>query len=197
MKFFATLMTVSVLSLAVQQPSVLGQSPAAAAPTTYKIDNDHTSVQFKISHLGISWVHGRFNETSGKFTMDADQVMTSIELTMQVKSVDTKNEKRDAHLRSPDFFDAERFPEITFESTAIKPSDKGLDVTGIVTLHGQTRPLSFVLVGGDKAEFPEGVHRTGYTTAFTLKRSDFGMKTMLGPVGDEVRAEVSFEGIRQ
>ena len=70
-------------------------------------------------------------------------------------------------------------------------------MTGKVTLHGKTQPLTFELVGGKTVEFPPGVHRIGYTTSFVLKRSDFDMKTMLGPIGDEVHAEVSFEAIKQ
>lgn len=193
-------LVVTLFSLAIPLSQAMAQqagSESSAAQTTYVIDNDHTSVQFKVEHLGISWVHGRFNQADGKFTMNADGAMNSVELTMHIASVDTKNKQRDAHLRSADFFDVENHPDIVFKSSSIEPTDKGLKVKGQVTLHGESRLLTFELVGGKKAEFPEGVHRIGYSTSFSLKRSDFGMKTMLGPVGDTVHAEVSFEGIKK
>ncbi|WP_153556515.1 YceI family protein [Roseimaritima sediminicola] len=194
----AVLLTLSAAQLVSQAQT--GGSPSAqasAAPGQYAIDNAHTSVTFKIQHLGIAWVHGRFNDVAGEFAVDEDGKMTEIQMTIQVASIDTKIDKRDEHLRSPDFFDAEKYPEMVFRSTSIEPTNNGLQVTGKVTLHGQTRPLAFELRGGRAAEYPEGTQRTGYTAAFTLKRSDFGMKTMLGPVGDRVHAEVSFEGIKQ
>lgn len=167
------------------------------AADTYQVDNDHTSVQFKITHVGISWVHGRFNEVDGKVVLDSDPAKSSIDISIKVDSIDTKVKKRDEHLLSKDFFDAENHPEIKFKSTKIRPAKEGLEVSGTVTIHGKSKPLTLELVGGKSAEFPPGVHRVGYSTSFVLKRSDFDMKTMLGPIGDEVHAEISFEAIRQ
>lgn len=177
--------------------ALVGMCPAWASDT-YEIDPDHTSVTFKISHLGIGWVHGRFNEVAGTATVNAnDPTKSSFTLTIPVKSIDTKVEQRDEHLRSADFFDVEKYSEMTFKSTKVKRIGKGLEVTGDLTLHGVTKLVTFELIGGQTAEFPEGVQRIGYSTSFVLKRSDFGMKTMLGPVGDEVHTEISFQAIKK
>ena len=172
---------------------------AAPAPADdYAIDGMHTAVCFKISHLGLSWTHGRFNDVSGGFSIDpADAAKCSFNLTLKAESVDTGNSKRDEHLRSPDFFNAKQFPALTFQSTAVKAIQDGYQVTGNLTLHGVTRQLTFQLVGGRKAEFPKGVQRTGYTTELTLKRSEFGMDKMLEAVGDDVHISVSFEGTKK
>ena len=176
----------------------LAFAPAARADD-YAVDPAHTSLVFKIQHLGISWIYGRFNDVSGTFTLDkADPSKSSFELTIKAENVDTGNEARDKHLKSPDFFNANQYPTITFKSTAVKPVAGGLEVTGDLTLHGQTKPVTIVLKGGDKeAEFPKGTKRVGFSGTATLKRSDFGMDKMVGPIGDEVYVEFSFEGVKK
>lgn len=170
----------------------------AAAADRYVIDNDHTSVNFKVAHLGISWVHGRFNDVAGTLVIDSvDPAKSSCEVTIKVESVDTKVSKRDEHLRGPDFFSAKEFPIMTFKSAEVRPVDGQLEVKGTVSLHGKTRPLAFRLAGGKTAEFPPGVHRIGYSTELVLRRSDFGMNFMMGPVGDEIHASISLEAIKQ
>ena len=115
----------------------------------------HSSVTFKISHLGLSWVHGRFDDVAGNFTIDPnDPGKDSFDLTIKAQSVDTNNQKRDEHLRSPDFFNVKQFPLLTFKSTAVKATDSGLEVTGDVTMHGVTKPVTFPLVGGRTAGSP-------------------------------------------
>jgi len=176
---------------------ILGISSTTSASDHYEIDVEHTSVNFKVTHLGISWVHGRFNELNGSALLDADPTKSSISMNIKVDSIDTKVKKRDEHLLSADFFDAKTHPEIVFKSTSIRPTKRGLEVNGTVTLHGKTKPLTFDLIGGKTAEFPPGVHRVGYSTSFVLKRSDFDMNTMPGAIGDEVHAEISFEAIKK
>jgi polyisoprenoid-binding protein YceI len=180
--------------LAVALVSMAG--PSAAQADNYQIDPLHSAVTFKISHLGLSWVHGRFNEFSGSFTIDADAAKTSFTLNIKPESVDTGNAKRDEHLRSPDFFNVKQFPALGFKSTAVKAVKDGYEVTGDLTLHGVTKSITFTLLGGRKAEFPRGVQRTGYSTELAIKRSDFGMDKMLEAIGDEVRIAISFEGIK-
>src|SRR5579884_2090999 len=161
-------------------------APPARAADTYTIDPMHSSVTFKISHLGLSWVHGRFDDVAGIFALDAnDPSKCSFELTIKAQSVDTNNQKRDDHLRSPDFFNVKQFPQLTFKSTAVKATNGGYEVTGDMTMHGVTKSVTFPLVGGRKAEFPRGMQRTGYSTEFVLKRSDFGMDKMLNAIGDD------------
>ncbi|MFV0445345.1 MAG: YceI family protein [Planctomycetaceae bacterium] len=183
--------------LAVVIGLVVSLSTMATAADHYAIDNDHTSVIFHVSHLGISAVHGRFDQTEGQLTLGPDGAESSIILSIDVKSLDTKVKQRDEHLLAPEFFDAEKYPQIKFKSTQVERTPEGLKVTGTVSMHGQTKPLTMLLTGGKTAEFPPGVHRIGYSTNFVLKRSDFGMKTMLGPIGDDVQVDVSFEAIRQ
>ncbi len=170
-------------------------SASARAAENYAIDPMHTAVTFKISHLGLSWVHGRFNDVSGSFILDADK--SSFVLNIKPESVDTGNAKRDEHLRSPDFLNVKQFPAFSFKSTAVKPVKDGYEVTGDLTLHGATQPVTFTLLGGRKAEFPKGVQRTGYSTELKIKRSAFGMDKMLEAIGDEVHIAISFEGTKK
>jgi len=171
--------------------------PALRAADSYDLDPAHTAVTFKISHIGLSWTHGRFNDVSGRFVIDsAEPTQSSFQLSLKPDSVDTGNEKRDEHLKGPDFLNAKQFPAATFQSTSVKAVQAGLEVTGDFKFHGKTQPITFTLAGGKTAEFPPGVKRTGYSTQFKLKRSDFGMDKMVGAIGDEVFVSISFEGVK-
>jgi polyisoprenoid-binding protein YceI len=168
------------------------------AAEEYTVDALHAGVNFKISHLGLSWIHGRFNEFSGGFTLDPDDPgKCTFNLTIKTESIDTNNKKRDEHLSTPDFFNVKQYPTITFKSTAVKPAKDGYEVTGDLTLHGVTKPVTFTLVGGRKAEFPKGVQRTGFSTELVIKRADFGMDKFAGMLGEEVYASISFEGVKK
>jgi polyisoprenoid-binding protein YceI len=148
------------------------------------MDGMHSGVTFKISHVGLSWVFGRFDDLSGNFTIDpSNPAGDSFAMTIKTESIDTNNRKRDDHLSSPDFFNVKQFPAIAFQSTAVKPSQDGYQVTGDLTLKG-----------GKAAEFPKGVRRTGFATQLALKRSDFGIDKFADMLGDDVYIEVSFEG---
>jgi polyisoprenoid-binding protein YceI len=173
---------------------VVGLGRTATADE-YVIDAAHSSVSFKISHLGLSWVHGRFNNFAGKFTIDSSEpAKSSFTLNIKPASVDTNNAVRDGHLKSPDFFNVKQFPALSFTSTAVKPIEGGLEVTGDLTMHGETKPVTFTLKGGNKAEFPKGVQRTGYATELVLKRTDFGVGKPTPALGDDVHIAISFEG---
>jgi polyisoprenoid-binding protein YceI len=177
--------------------AVLVASPALAADT-YAIDPVHSGVSFKIGHLGLSNVHGRFDDFGGGFTIDPDASKCSFEVTIKTESVDTNNKQRDTHLRSPDFFNSKQFPEITFRSTAVKAVEGGYEVTGDLTLHGVTKPVTFSLKGGKTAEFPKGVTRTGYTGDLVIKRSDFEIAKGIGDaLGDEVQVSIGIEGTKK
>ncbi len=171
--------------------------PSSAADN-YAVDEAHTSVSFQVGHLGISMIHGRFNEVSGEFSLDkASPGSSSFSMTIKTQSVDTANKKRDDHLRSPDFFNVKQFPTITFKSTSVKAAGEGYEVRGDFTLHGVTKPVTFKLTGGRTAEFPKGTQRIGFSTELTIKRTDFGMDRLVGPAGDDVKIQVSFEGVRK
>ena len=178
--------------------SVLGAPVPARAADPYVVDAMHSSVYFKISHLGLSSVYGRFNSFTGSFTIDpSDAANCAFAMTIRTESIDTNNRKRDDHLRSPDFFNVKQFPAITFKATAVKPIQDGYEVTGDFTMHGVTKSIRFPLLGGRKAEFPKGVERTGFSTELTLKRSDFGMTKFAEALGDDVLVAISFEGTKK
>src|SRR5579863_4813404 len=161
---------------------------SAGVADTYSVDRVHSSISFMISHVGISNIHGRFNDFSGTITIDqADPGKSSFSLSIPIESIDTNNVKRDAHLRAPDYFNAKQFPTMSFQSTNVKPVDGGYEVIGDLTLHGVTRPVSFTLKGGDKVvEFPKGTKRIGLVSTFSIRRSDFGVNADLKSLGDEV-----------
>ncbi|QEH34346.1 hypothetical protein OJF2_28830 [Aquisphaera giovannonii] len=172
-------------------------SGAALAADSYTLDPAHTALTFKVSHLGLSWTHGRFKDVTGAFAIDAsDPSACRFEFEAKTESLDTDNAKRDEHLHGPDFFNAKQFPAIRFKSTSVKVVQGGFEVTGELTLHGVTKPVATTLMGGNTAEFPKGVHRTGYSAEFQIKRSEFGMDKMVGPIGDDVFVSLSFEGTR-
>ena len=173
-------------------------STTARAADTYTLDLAHSSITFMIQHLGISFVHGRFNDFSGTFTIDKEEpAKSSFEIGIKADSVDTNIKKRDDHLRGPDFFDTKKFPEMTFKSTKIEPSDKGYKVTGDFTMHGVTKSISFDLKGGKTVEFPKGTQRTGYSTAFILQRSDFGINFLPEGIANDVNIFIGFEGTKK
>jgi len=173
-------------------------APASAAGT-YQLDPVHTSITFKVKHLNVTFVYGRFNEVAGTLVFDdADPANSSIHVQVKTASVDTFNAKRDDHLRSPDFFDAAAHPVIEFKSTAVKKVDpETYSVQGNLTLHGVTRPVTVAAILTGAGKDPWGSERIGFETAFMIKRTDFGMTSNLQAAGDEVRLTVSVEGIRK
>jgi polyisoprenoid-binding protein YceI len=174
-------------------------SSAARAADTFTVDPVHSSISFMIPHQEISYIHGRFNQFSGKFVIDrADPSKSSFTLSIKVESVDTNNAKRDEHLRAPDYFNAKQFPDMVFQSKSVKPIDGGYEVAGELTLHGVTKDLTLVLKGGDKVvEFPKGTQRIGVVTTPVIKRSDFGMNAELPKsLGDEVTINIGLEAAK-
>lgn len=174
-------------------------SPLASAMETYEVDPEHSAITFRIKHLGITYVYGRFNDMSGILRID-DQTPanSSVQISAKTESVDTNVTQRDEHLRSPDFFHAKKFPTISYSSKSFKKVDQdAYEVAGVLNLHGITRPLTVTVQHTGSGKDPWGGYRTGYETTFTIKRTDFGMTAMLNGVGDEVRITVSIEGIRK
>ena len=170
----------------------------ARAAETYSVDPVHSSVSFGIFHAGIIDIHGRFNDFSGTFVMDKnDPSKSTFALDIKVATVDTNNAKRDEHLRAPDYFNEKQFPLLSFKSTKVKATDAGYEVAGDLTLHGVTKPITLNLKGGHKVvEFPKGTPRIGVTSAVTIKRSEFGMTTELGALGDDVTIIVGLEAAK-
>lgn len=170
---------------------------SARAADVYQYDGVHSSISFKARHLGISWIHGRFNEASGTFTIDRESPANSkFEMTIQVASVDTANKKRDEHLLEADYFDVKKYPTMTFKSTSVKPIAGGYEVAGDFTMHGTTKPITFKLLGGEEKEW-KGTKRVPFSTELTLKRSDFNFDpSAIGPIGDEAVIMIDMEGTR-
>ena len=171
-----------------------------AAPThadDYTIDPAHAAINFKVSHLGLSWVHGRFNSYAGTFSLDPDPAKCSFAMTMKTESIDTNNTKRDEHLRGPDFFNVKHFPTLSFKSTKVTQIKEGFQVTGDLTLHGVTKTITLPIAGGRKAEFPKGIMRVGFSSEFTIKRTDFGMDKFTEAIGDVIHISLSFEGTKK
>ena len=167
------------------------------AADNYKVDPVHSSVIFKIDHLGVAPFYGRFNNPTGTVTLDKEDATKSA-FTFEVKTenVQTGNEKRDGHLKTPDFFDAKQFPTITFKSKSVSsPAPDKYEVTGDLTLHGVTKEVKLVLNKTGEKETKMG-YRTGWTTDVTLKRSDYGMKQMLDMLGDEVELTIAYEAVK-
>lgn len=169
-----------------------------AAVETYTIDPVHSSVAFTVRHL-VSKVPGAFTKFSGTLQLDRENLeASSATATIETASVDTRNEKRDAHLRSPDFFDAAKFGQITFTSTSWKKTGENtFDVAGDLTIHGVTKPvvLKTTVLGFGPGMQP-GVQVAGLEASTKINRRDFGVNgpAILGnAVGDEVTITLSVE----
>ena len=196
----AGVVVLGLAGVAMRLPASAASTEPAAAPAVadaYTIDAVHSFVVFKVKHLGVSYAYGRFNDLSGTFAVDNENAANAaFDVKIKTESIDTGNEKRDAHLMSPDFFNARQFPELSFKSTKVEPAGtNNLNVTGDLTMHGVTKPVTvkMTLVGTGSAR---GASLAGYETTFTVKRSDFGMDFMLEGLGDEVTVMVGLEGKR-
>jgi polyisoprenoid-binding protein YceI len=176
----------------------LAASQSVSAADVYTYDGVHSSVSFKARHLGLSWIHGRFNAVDGIFTIDREHPeKSSFTLTIEVNSIDTANEKRDEHLLQADYFDVAKYPQIQFKSTKVKPIEGGYEVTGDFTMHGTVKAVTFTMVGGKEIEV-KGTKRVGFSVETTLKRSDFGFDpSAIGPIGDEAVILIDCEGMRK
>ncbi len=163
----------------------------------FQVDSVHSSMVFRVKHMGTANFYGRFNSISGSFSLDDDPAKSSFQVQIKTDSVDTANTKRDQHLKSPDFFNAAQFPTISFKSTQVKKvGGEGIDVTGDLTLHGVTKPVIAKVTktgsGGSRGRAIAGVE-----AQLTIKRSDFGMTFAADSLGDEVFIIISLEGAKQ
>ena len=165
----------------------------------YTLDASHASATFTISHLGFSKVAGAITDLSGEFSFDPEKPEKStVQVTAKAASINTFNEGRDKHLRNEDFFNVEKFPELSFKSTTWKKTGENTyDVTGDFALLGVTKSITIPVTHNGSGEGFKGEYRAGFSSSFKITRSDFGMTGSVGPVGDEVSIEVSFEGIKK
>jgi polyisoprenoid-binding protein YceI len=176
--------------------------PAQAAEN-YIIDTakNHAFIQFKISHLGFSWMLGRFNNFEGSFSYDEQHPENNeVNVAIDMTSIDTNHAERDKHLRSPDFFDVTNFPKATFVSTGYEDKGNGKGVlTGKLQLHGVTRDVAIDVKQIGTGKDPWGGYRRGFEGKTTLHLSDYNMVKggMLGPAAENVELFLSIEGVRQ
>lgn len=173
-------------------------APALAAET-YKVDPVHSSTVFRIKHANASFFWGRFNEQSGTFTLDeADPAKSTFQITINADKVDTNNQKRDDHVKSPDFFNSKQYPAITFKSTKVEKGEGNvLNVTGDLSFHGVTKPITVAVELTGKGALPPNMPRAGIEATFTVKMSDFGIKGMPGALSDEVKVISGMSGVKQ
>jgi polyisoprenoid-binding protein YceI len=172
-----------------------------ASPVAWTVDQAHSEVSFRVRHL-TGRVRGHFKDYSTTLMADPAQ-LTSGNVTVEVKtaSVNTENEKRDAHLRSPDFFDVEKFPAMTFKSTKVEASGKDLAISGDLTIKGVTKPVVLKGTFNGKVTDPWGKERLGFEVSTTIDRRDFGLvwnKLVEGSslVGDEVTIDIAIEAVK-
>ena len=177
-----------------------------ALASTWELDSAHSSANFSVKHLGISSVSGTLGDVTGKAEVDDKDITKSkIETTVDIKGINTKQTKRDDHLRSPDFFDVEKFPTLTFKSSKIEKGEGSkLKVSGDLTIHGVTKPV--VLDGELTAEVANpfsGAKTRGFSGTTTINRKDFGLtwnKTLEAGgllVGEDVKVSVEAELVKK
>lgn len=175
-------------------------SPAAWAIDTYEIDTVHSHAIYKIKHLNVGFQYGRFKEMKGTVIMDDKNPQNSrVQVSIPTASIDSNHPKRDEHLKSPDFFDARKFPNLEFKSTKVKKLSSNIyEVQGNLTLHGVTKMVSFKLVKTGEGKGMQGEFRMGGEAMLSINRSDFGMKYMLpNGLSDKVEIMLAFEGVKQ
>jgi polyisoprenoid-binding protein YceI len=180
---------------------------SAPTLTTWKIDPAHSHAEFAIRHLMISTVKGRFGAVNGTVVTDeSDLARSKVEVTIDVNTIDTHEPQRDAHLKSPDFFDAEKYPTIDFRSTRITDvaSDNSeFKVIGDLTIHGVTREITLHVTSEGRGKDPWGGERAGFSAQTKIKRSEFGLTWNQAleaggfVVGDDVKITVDVELVKQ
>jgi polyisoprenoid-binding protein YceI len=180
-------------------------STATETATTWNVDAAHSNAEFSVRHLMISTVKGRFADVSGKVVTDeANPANSQVDVTIGVASIDTREAQRDGHLKSADFFDAEKFPTITFRSSRIDGALNGaFKVAGDLTIRGVSREVVLDVTAEGRGKDPWGGERAGYSATAKIKRSDFGLtwnqllETGGVAVGDEIKISIDVELVKQ
>lgn len=178
---------------------VIATGSAAAADYVIDTEGAHASINFRVNHLGFSWLTGRFNDFTGRFNYDPDNPEASqIDVTIDTASIDSAHEERDAHLRSADFLNVEKHPEARFVSTSYKPTGNNTAVMeGDFTLNGETRPITLNVEKIGQGQDPWGNERVGFSAVADFQLKDYGIDYNLGPDSETVYLTLEVEGIRQ
>ncbi len=180
---------------------LLAVGSLAHAAEEYVIDTKgaHASINFKVAHLGYSWLQGRFNQFGGNFTYDADKPENSaVNVTIETGSVDSNHAERDKHLRSSDFLNVDKHPKAMFTSKTYTPTgDNTATLTGDFTLNGVTKELTLDVEHIGAGTDPWGGFRRGFMATAEFKMKDFGINYNLGPASETVYLTLHIEGIRK
>ena len=187
--------------IAISAAIFLAVCSTAAQAADYVIDKKgmHASVQFRVKHLGYSWLWGRFNDFSGTFKYDAHRAnASSVEVTIDMSSLDSNHSSRDRHLKGEDFFDAGRYPEARFVSTSYRSlgTDRGR-LSGNLTLRGATRPLTISVTKIGEGKDPWGGYRAGFEGRAEINILDFNFPDTLGPPSRNAEIILNIEGVRR
>ncbi|MDF7657700.1 YceI family protein [Erwiniaceae bacterium L1_54_6] len=171
---------------------------ANAAEYQFDKQGQHAFVQFRIQHLGYSWLYGSFKDFDGSFTFDeGNPAADKVNVTINTNSLDTNHAERDKHLRSADFLNTGKFPQATFASTAVSKQGKEYKITGNLTLNGVTKPVTLDarLIGEGKD--PWGGYRAGFEASGEIVLKEFNISKDLGPAAQKAELIISVEGVRQ
>ena len=175
--------------------------PSQALAEKYLIDTKgaHAFIQFRIQHLGYSWLSGRFNTFSGTFSYDEkDPSSAKVQVDIDPASIDSNHAERDKHLRGDDFLDVDKYPKAGFKSTSFTEKGNGkATLKGDFTLRGVTRPVTIDVEHIGHGDDPWGGYRRGFEGTTKIALADYGIKYNLGPKSKEVELTLSVEGIRQ
>jgi polyisoprenoid-binding protein YceI len=188
-----------IRSIFIAVVTIIVSLSASAQVQTWKIDPNHTATQFSIKHLGISTVRGVFEKTTGTVQYDPeDPSKTVIEATIDAATVNTRVEMRDNDLRSPNFFDVAKYPNITFKSTKVEPNGEGkLKVTGDLAIHGMAKEVVLDVEGPTPPVQDKGATRMGVTATTRINRFDFGVNGAKSTAGSDVNITIDLELIAQ
>jgi polyisoprenoid-binding protein YceI len=172
--------------------------------SAYAVDTAHTTLEFVVRHLMITKVRGRFTAFDGRVELTpGNDVPVSVTATIDASSLDTREAQRDAHLRSADFFDVEKYPQLRFESTRIDGTPDDFRIDGKLTIHGVTREVTLAATFEGRTNDPWGGTRVGYSAHATIDRKDYGLAWNAAlesggvVVGEQVRIELNVEAILQ
>ena len=179
--------------------ALIGAGQAMAADYAIDKQGQHAFVNFKISHLGYSWLYGTFKDFDGSFSFDAAKPQDSkVNVTLNTTSVDTNHAERDKHIRSDDFLNVSKHPTATFASTSVKSTGEGTaDISGDLTLNGVTKPVVIAAKFIGEGKDPWGGYRAGFEGTTTLKLKDFDISKDLGPASESLELIISVEGVRK
>ncbi|MBR9910720.1 MAG: YceI family protein [Gammaproteobacteria bacterium] len=175
-------------------------TPVSAADYVIDTKGAHASIEFKVLHLGYSWLKGRFNNFSGEFSYDSEAPEnSSVQVSIDVASIDSNHAERDKHLRDKKYLNTAKYPTATFVSTGFFPGSEpgSATLSGNLTLHGVTRPIEIAVSKIGEGKDPWFGYRAGFSGTTAIKLGDFGIEHNLGPVSETIYLELEVEGVRK